>query len=48
MAVKATLTKNVYTFMYPTKDWKDFELKDMKAKDFRVATDRYYIAVRRE
>jgi len=48
MPVKVATSKNVYTFIYPTKDWKDLELRDMKAKDFRVATDKFYVTVRRE
>ena len=47
MPVKVTTAKNVYTFIYPTKDWKDLELKDMKAKDFKVATDKFYVSVMR-
>jgi len=48
MPVKVTTAKNVYSFIYPTKDWKDVELKGMKAKDFKVATDKFYVGVVKE
>jgi hypothetical protein len=48
MPVKVTTAKNVYSFIYPTKDWKDVELKGMNAKDFKVATDKFYVGVVKE
>ena len=45
MPVKITTAKNVYAFIYPTKDWKVLELKDMKEKDFKVATDKFYVGI---
>jgi len=47
MPVKVTTAKNVYSFIYPTRDWKNLELKDMREKDFKVATDKFYIGVER-
>jgi hypothetical protein len=40
--------KNLYAFIYPTKDWKELDLKDMQIKDFKVDTDNFYIDVRRD
>jgi hypothetical protein len=45
MRVKVTTAKNVYAFIYPTKDWKDLDLKDMKIKNFNVDTDNFYVDV---
>jgi hypothetical protein len=47
MPVKATTARNVYTFIYPTTEWKEMKLSGMKAKDFKVSTDQFYIGVKR-
>jgi len=48
MPVKVTTAKDVYTFIYPTKDWKELKLKDMKVKDFNVDKNNFYVEVRKE
>jgi len=48
MPVKVTTDKNIYTFIYPTKDWKDLELQNMTANDFKVDTDNFYVDVRKD
>lgn len=48
MPVKVMTAKNLYAFIYPTKDWKELDLKDMQIKDFKVDTDNFYIDVRRD
>jgi hypothetical protein len=48
MPIKVTTSKNVYAFIYPTKDWNDLELKDMKPKDFKVDTEKFYVGVKSE
>jgi hypothetical protein len=48
MPVKVTTTQNVYSFIYPTREWKELSLTNMKAKEFNVATDQFYIAVERK
>lgn len=45
---KVTTAKDVYTFIYPTKDWKELKLKDMKVKDFNVDKNNFYVEVRKE
>ena len=48
MRVKVTTSKNIYAFIYPTKDWKNLDLDDMKITDFKVDTDNFYIDVSRD
>ncbi len=43
MPVKVTLKKNVFEFIYPTTEWQTFKIRDMRAADFKVATDLFYI-----
>jgi hypothetical protein len=43
MPVKATLQKDTFEFLYPTTEWQTMILSDMKADDFKVATDLFYI-----
>ncbi|MBL0743032.1 M1 family metallopeptidase [Chryseolinea lacunae] len=45
MPIKVTATKNIYTFIYPTRNWKDLDLGQMKTKEFKVDTDNFYIDV---
>jgi aminopeptidase N len=43
MPVKVTVKKDTYDFIYPTTEWQTATLKNMKADDFKVATDLFYI-----
>jgi aminopeptidase N len=43
MPVKVTLQKDVFSFLTPTTEWQSLILNDMKANDFKVATDLFYI-----
>jgi hypothetical protein len=48
MRVKVTTAKNTLGFIYPTKDWKELDLKDMERKDFKVDTENFYVQVSEE
>ncbi len=43
MPVKITVKRDVYDFIYPTTEWQTMVIRDMKAVDFKVATDLFYI-----
>jgi aminopeptidase N len=43
MPVKVTLKKNVFEFIIPTTEWQTLKISDMRAADFKVATDLFYI-----
>ena len=43
MPLKVTLKKNVYEFIIPTTEWQTIKISDMRAADFKVATDLFYI-----
>jgi aminopeptidase N len=45
MPVKVTTSRDIFAFIYPTKEWKVLDLKNMKEKDFKVATDLFYVGV---
>lgn len=46
MPIKVTTSQGSYEFIYPTQDWKKLNLKDMKAKNFKVDTDHFYVSVK--
>lgn len=48
MPIKVTVSKNDFDFIYPTTDWKNIDLPNMKVKDFRVDRDGFYIQVKIE
>ena len=48
MRVQATTSKDVYGFLYPTNEWKTIHLANMKAGDFKVDTDDFYVGVQRQ
>ncbi len=41
--VKITFKKDEFDFIFPTTEWQTLILPDMKASDFKVATDLFYI-----
>jgi aminopeptidase N len=43
MPVKVTLQKDELDFIYPTTEWQTMILRDMRAVDFKIATDLFYI-----
>ncbi|MES2590793.1 MAG: M1 family metallopeptidase [Bacteroidota bacterium] len=43
MPVKVTLKKDVFDFIYPTTEWQTITIPFMKADDFKMATDLFYI-----
>ena len=48
MRIKVTTPPNIYSFIQPTKDWQELDLKDLKIKDFKVDTDNFYVDVWRD
>lgn len=47
MPVKITTSKNNFEFIYPSSEWKNIQLQNMKPKDFKVDTQEFYITVKK-
>jgi len=47
MPIKVTTSESNYEFIRPTQEWKELFLKNMKAKNFNVDTEHFYISVKR-
>lgn len=48
MRIKATVARDIFSFIYPTKDWNELALPNMKPKDFKVDTENFYVAILHE
>jgi hypothetical protein len=46
MPIKVAPSENNYEFIHPTHDWKELNLKNMKAKNFKVDTEHFYVSVK--
>jgi aminopeptidase N len=46
MPIRVTTSENNYEFIYPVQDWKELNLKGMKAKNFKVDTEHFYAGVK--
>ena len=45
MRVKVTTSKSGFDFIYPESAWKTITIHGVKAKDFKVDTNRFFIKV---
>jgi aminopeptidase N len=48
MPVKATLKKDILSFIYPTDQWQTIKIDKMKEDDFKVALNLFYIDVEKK
>lgn len=48
MPVKVTTSPGRFAFIHPTTAWQTLTLNNMRAEDLKVATDRFYIDVKKE
>lgn len=43
MPIKVTTKKNSFDFIYPTTEWQTVTFENMKADEFKIATDLFYV-----
>ena len=46
MSIKVTTSEKNFEFIQPTHEWKELNLKSMKARNFKVDTEHFYVAVK--